>query len=130
MESEVVEICFTYDETNTYYAERIIMSLETAKLRYFTDNQTYKYENKLQGFVQNYNHRPYSSLNEKCPTDITMENFDMMPKELYMRNIKPSVKFEAKRKQIKRIMFKRGILYAYLIWEMCSIETIKRNGRN
>ena len=34
-------------------------------------NQTYKYDDKLQDFVNDYNNRPHRSLSEKAPGEVT-----------------------------------------------------------
>jgi len=75
--------------------------------RYFTHNQTYKYDDQLQDFVKDYNNRPHRSLKEKTPVEITK---DILWKELYLDTVTPSFKREAKRKPTKRFNFKRGDL--------------------
>jgi len=68
--------------------------------RYFTHNQTYKYDDKLQDFVNDYNNRPHRSLNEKAPGEITKGNEDITWKHLYIDTLKPNTYFKSKRKPL------------------------------
>ena len=78
--------------------------------RYFTHNQTYKYEDKLQDFVNDYNNRPHRLLNEKTPVEITKGNEDITWKHLYIDTLKPNKYFKSKRKPFKKFKYKRGDL--------------------
>ena len=66
LKSEDVGIFYTFNETKAVYAERVIRTLKTVMPRYFTHYQTYKYDDKLQDFVNNYNNHPHRSLSEKA----------------------------------------------------------------
>ena len=93
LKSVNVGIFYTFNETKAAYAERVIRTLKTVMYRYFTHNQTYKYDDQLQDFVKDYNNRPHRSLNEKTPVEITK---DILWKELYLDTVTPSFKREAK----------------------------------
>ena len=64
LKSKDVGILYTLNETKATYAERVIRTLKTVMYRYFTHYQTYKYDDKLQDFVNDYNNRPHRSLSE------------------------------------------------------------------
>ena len=78
--------------------------------RYFTHNQTYKYDNKLQDFVNDYNSRPHRSLSEKTPVEITKGNEDITWKHLYIDTLKPNKYYKSQRKPLKKFQYKRGDL--------------------
>jgi hypothetical protein len=44
LKSEDVGIFYTFNETKAAYAQRVIRTLKTVMYRYFTHNQTYKYD--------------------------------------------------------------------------------------
>jgi len=110
LESEDVGIYFTFNETKANYAERAIRTLKTVMYRYFTHNQSYKYDDKLQYFVNNYNNRPHSSLNEKAPVEITKRNENIIWKHLYIDTLKPNKVLKSSHKVVKRFKYKRGDL--------------------
>ena len=110
LKSKGTGIFFTFNETKANYAERVIRTLKTVMFRYFTHNQTYKYEDKLQDFVYDYNNRPHRSLNERSPSEISKSNEDIVWKEQYMDTLTPSTARKTKRKSTKRFNFKIGDL--------------------
>ena len=74
---------------------------------YFTHNQTYKYDDKLQDCVNDYNNRPHRSLSEKAPVEITKGNEDITWKHLYIDILKPNHYFKSKRKTLNKFKYKR-----------------------
>ena len=84
LKSKDVGILYTLNEAKATYAERVIRTLKTVMYRYFTHYQTYKYNDKLQDFVNDYNNRPHRSLSEKAPVEITKGNEDITWKHLYI----------------------------------------------
>ena len=102
-------IFYTFNETKAAYAERVIRTLKTVVYRYFTHNQTYKYD-KLQDFVNDYNNRPHRSLSEKSPMEITKGNEDITWKHLYIDTLKRNKYSKSKRKPLKTFKYKRGDL--------------------
>ena len=78
--------------------------------RYFTHNQTYKYEDKLQDFVHDYNNRSHRSLSEETPVKITPRNEDIPWKHLCIDTLKPNKYFKSKRKPSKKFKYKRSDL--------------------
>ena len=78
--------------------------------RYFTHNQTYKYEDKLQDFVHDYNNRSHRSLSEETPVEITPRNEDIPWKHLCIDTLKPNKYFKSKRKPSKKFKYKRSDL--------------------
>ena len=77
----------TKNETKANYAERVIRTLKGLVYRYCVHNQTYKYDAVLQDLVQNYNHRPHTSLNGRAPADIVQANEATVWKEMYVDTV-------------------------------------------
>ena len=77
----------TKNETKANYAERVIRTLKGLVYRYCVHNQTYTYDTVLQDLVQNYNHRPHSSLKGRAPADINRANEAIVWKEMYVDTI-------------------------------------------
>ena len=114
---------YTLNETKATYAERVIRTLKTVMYRYFTHNQTYKYEDKLQDFVHDYNNRSHRSLSEETPVEITPRNEDIPWKHLCIDTLKPNKYFKSKRKPSKKFKYKRSDLEDTVL-NFCNIEHI------
>ena len=79
--------------------------------RYFTNKQTYKYDDILQDLVYNYNHSPHRSLNGRAPADINKTNEIKVWNELYIDTLIPKPKRKKsikKKKSYKKYKFKKG----------------------
>lgn len=79
------------------YAERVILTFKRMIYRFFTKYRKYRYIDKLQDFVSNYNTTPHRSLNDVAPKDVNTTNTAKLFGYMYLR--KP-----AKGKQRKSVM--------------------------
>ena len=77
----------TKNETKANYAERVIRTLKGLVYRYCVHNQTYKYDDVLESLVQNYNHRPHTSLKGRAPADVKQTNEALVWKQLYVDTV-------------------------------------------
>jgi hypothetical protein len=57
LKSEDVGIFYTFNGTKAAYSKGVIRTLKTVMYSYFTHNQTYKYDDKLQDFVNKGNNK-------------------------------------------------------------------------
>ena len=80
----------TKNETKANYAERVIRTIKTLLYRYFHKKQSYRYIEILQDLVDNYNHRPHSSLENLSPSQINKENEAVVWKRMYIDTAKKS----------------------------------------
>lgn len=83
-EIEGINAYTTKNETKANYAERVIRTIKGLVYRYFIHRQTYKYTDVLQHLVDNYNHRPHTSLGGLSPAAINKSNEDMVWKRMYV----------------------------------------------
>jgi hypothetical protein len=60
-------------ETKANYSERLIRTLKSRIYRYFTQNNTYRYIDKLQDFVYSYNNTTHRSI-RMAPSSVNKEN--------------------------------------------------------
>ena len=84
LEKQHIRFFFTQNETKANYIERAIKTLKASMYRYFRANQTYKYINKIQDLVDNYNHRPHSALGNIAPIDVNKNNESEVRYEAYL----------------------------------------------
>ena len=101
----------TNNETKANYAERVIRTLKSKLYKYFTQNQTYKYIDKLQDFVDSYNNTKHRSIQAK-PSEVSANNEDKIWKLLYVP--KKTKKISKSNTSLKtgdlvRISFTRGV---------------------
>ena len=62
--------------------ERLIRSLKATMYRYFTQNNTYRYIDKLQAFIEAYNNRPHKTI-KAAPASVTKQNAHQVWFEAY-----------------------------------------------
>jgi hypothetical protein len=60
-------------ELKASYCERLIRTQKAVMYRYFTHNNTYRYIDKLQDFVNSYNHRVHRTIGQS-PASVTKDN--------------------------------------------------------
>lgn len=76
----------TQNETKANYAECVIRTVRDIMYRYFTANNTYRYVEKLDELVANYNDRPHRSLGDISQSEVTAENEAEIWSHLYMND--------------------------------------------
>lgn len=91
LESNEITYYVTQNETKAFHAERVIRTLDTTMYRYFTYKQIYHYLYIFQDLVNDYNHRPHRSLNERSPKDINKNNEALVLKEQYIDSLKKHI---------------------------------------
>lgn len=84
MKRRDVNLFTTKNEVKANYAERVIRTLKVMMYRYFTHKQTYKYIDVLDSLVNNYNHRPHTSLENLSPSDVHEGNEAGIWKKMYV----------------------------------------------
>ena len=77
--------------------------------RYFTQNNTKRYIDDLQGFVNNYNNTPHRSIFNMTPAEVNFKNQNALWKKLYLDTAvkRPKPKFKYKIGQLVRISHNR-----------------------
>jgi transposase InsO family protein len=103
MKEEDIELYNTYNETKASIAERLIRTLKTKMLRYFTAKKTMRYVDMLPDLVYSYNHSVHRSIKTK-PVDVTAENEKKVWHTLYDdHNVLKNVKYKFKIRDQVRI---------------------------
>lgn len=91
---DILQMFALNTETKANYAERAIKTVKMHMHRYFTQNQTYKYLDRLQAFADSYNNSYHRSIKTK-PSDVTASNekkiwFRQYVEPMLNKPIKPS----------------------------------------
>ena len=78
-----VHFMMSQSDIKASVVERFNRTLKQKMWRYFTANDTYRYIDKLDQFVQNYNRSPHRSIGGMRPAEVNSSNFKTAWKHLY-----------------------------------------------
>lgn len=120
----------TQNEPKANYAERVIKTIKMKIFRFMLSQQTHRYIDNLQHFVDSYNGTLHSSLGQQ-PKDITPENEDESRLQQYLiknkrkkRQQKPHVEVKLAGKKKKKKRRKRSP-YRYKIGDLVRVSHTK-----
>ena len=107
--SKSIESFTSTNENKASFAERVIRTLKMIMTRYFTQNNTKRYIDDLQRFVNNYNNTPHRSIFNMTPAEVNFKNQNALWKKLYLDTAvkRPKPKFKYKIGQLVRISHNR-----------------------
>ena len=103
-----VQYFTTQNEGKANYAERLIKTLKSKIIKYLTHNNTRRYIDKLQDFVQSYNNSVHRSIG-MAPSKVTKK----VAKTLWWKQYKPKnktnkLKYKFRKDDLVRISFLKG----------------------
>jgi hypothetical protein len=99
----------THNETKANYAERVIKTIKSKIVRYFTHTQSHQYLAILQNIAESYNATYHRSLG-RSPKEVNQSNeTEVLLDQYFLRNPRPKppiIKKETKKKRRKRKPYK------------------------